>query len=81
MARGARSVSVRAERLSQAGCCVRAVVVFIMVVESSRRVVLCVCVFFFDRPRAGGEVAGEERCLNLILRCLMRRMRDSARTF
>ena len=40
MAQGARSVSVQAQELSQAGCCVRAVVVFVMV-DVSSVVVLC----------------------------------------
>ena len=53
MARGARSVSTPARGLSQAGCCVRAVVVGVMVDVSSGVVVLC---FFFVswRSSAGG---------------------------
>eukprot|EP00956_Cyclotella_meneghiniana_P045589 scaffold375614_cov142-Cyclotella_meneghiniana.AAC.1 len=47
MARGARSVSVQSQELYQAGCCVRAVVVFVMV-----------GVFF--SVFGGGEVASRE---------------------
>ena len=73
MDRGARSVSVRAQWLSQAGCCVRAVDVVVMVDVSSvgRRLV------FFRSSRS--RVAREGRCLNL--QWWMRRARDSARTF
>ena len=53
MAQGARSVSVQARELSQAGCCVRAVVVFVMV-DVSSVVVLC---FFFGRR--GRELRGK----------------------
>ena len=59
MARGARSVSVRAERLSQAGCCVRAVVVLLLLLMCRRHRRL-VCVFFFRSPAGGGGVASRE---------------------
>eukprot|EP00956_Cyclotella_meneghiniana_P045124 scaffold355009_cov166-Cyclotella_meneghiniana.AAC.1 len=56
MARGARSVSTPARGLSQAGCCVRAVVVGVMVDVSS--VVLCFFVSVVGRRRE--EVASRE---------------------
>ena len=54
MARGARSVSTPARGLSQAGCCVRAVVVGVMVDVSSGS---SSCVFFSvgRRSLAGGS--------------------------
>ena len=59
MDRGARSVSVRAQWLSQAGCCVRAVDVVVMVNVSSvgRRLV------FFRSSRS--RVARESEMLEL----------------
>eukprot|EP00956_Cyclotella_meneghiniana_P012185 scaffold17291_cov52-Cyclotella_meneghiniana.AAC.1 len=48
MARGARSLSVRTQGLSQAGCCVRAVDVAVMVCVVGRS---SSCVFFFGRRR------------------------------
>eukprot|EP00956_Cyclotella_meneghiniana_P040038 scaffold185254_cov26-Cyclotella_meneghiniana.AAC.1 len=56
MARGARSVSVRSQELSQAGCCVRAVVVFVMVDVSS---VVVLCFFFGSRRGRGRESRGK----------------------
>eukprot|EP00956_Cyclotella_meneghiniana_P036172 scaffold122531_cov36-Cyclotella_meneghiniana.AAC.1 len=56
MARGARIVSVRSQELSQAGCCMRAIVVFVMV-DVSSVVVLC---FFRLSVVGGGEVASRE---------------------
>eukprot|EP00956_Cyclotella_meneghiniana_P039557 scaffold173979_cov40-Cyclotella_meneghiniana.AAC.4 len=59
MAPGARSVFVRAQGLSSAGCCVRAADVVVMVDVSSvgRRLV------FFRSLRS--RVARDARCLNL----------------
>ena len=48
-------MSVRSQELSQAGCCVRAVVVFVMV-DVSSVVVLC----FFFSVVGGGEGASHE---------------------
>eukprot|EP00956_Cyclotella_meneghiniana_P032025 scaffold86121_cov36-Cyclotella_meneghiniana.AAC.1 len=61
MTRGARSVSVRSQELSQAGCCVRAVVVFVMVDVSS---VFVLCFFFGCRGR-GRESRGKGETLEL----------------
>eukprot|EP00956_Cyclotella_meneghiniana_P016623 scaffold26342_cov36-Cyclotella_meneghiniana.AAC.2 len=76
MARGARSVSVRMQGLSQAGCCVRAVVVFVMVDVLSPS---SSCVFFSVVGGRRSRRRGGNGWLEFAV--MLRRMRDSAHTF